>query len=138
MKRLFLDSSVLFTAVNSASGGSAKLFTISTWQLVVTSFVLTEVERNVRNKLYDHHLERFFLLTKHLTILQPKLKPILLEQAKQYIALKDAHILAEAKQINSNYLVTLDRKHFFTPAVGHFLQPQLVMTPQQVLSLRIE
>lgn len=134
MQRLFLDSSVVFTAVNSATGGSAKLFTVSTWQLVTTPFVLTEVERNVRKKLYDHHLERFFLLVEHLTILQLQFKPDLFEQAKCCIALKDAHILAEAKVANTNILVTLDRKHFFTPSATHFLQPQQVMTPQQVLA----
>lgn len=134
MKRLFLDSSVLFTAVNSATGGSAKLFTVPSWQLVTTPFVLTEVERNVRKKLYDHHLERFFVLVEHLTIVQPQLKPRLVVQAEHCIASKDAPILAEAKLVGSDILVTLDRKHFLTPAVERFLQPQLVMTPQQVLN----
>ncbi len=66
MKKIFLDSSVLFTAVNSPTGGSAKLFTLKNIKLTTSKLVLTETERNIREKLESYHLERFFLLTEKL------------------------------------------------------------------------
>ena len=60
--KLFLDSSVLFTAVNSSFGGSAKLFTLPEIKLYVSKIVLHEVENNVRKKLGEMYLERFFRL----------------------------------------------------------------------------
>ena len=51
MITVFLDSSVFFSAINSPSGGSAKLFTLKTIDLITSKLVLVEVERNVRKKL---------------------------------------------------------------------------------------
>ncbi|GAI34844.1 unnamed protein product, partial [marine sediment metagenome] len=69
--KVFVDSSVFFTAVNSPTGGSAKVFSLtSRFNLFVSLVVLAEVERNVRNKLTDQALERFFMLTKKTKILR--------------------------------------------------------------------
>jgi len=104
---VFIDSSVLFTAVNSLTGGSAQLFIQPQLSLVTSPIVLTETERNIRAKLYPHHLHRFLKLVSLLTI---------------------------SKTSKSNYLVTLDKKHFFTPKVRHFLKPQQVVTPKDLLT----
>lgn len=135
MKKVFLDSSVLFTAVNSPTGGSAKLFTLKNIQLVVSPFVLTEVERNVRKKLAGFHLERFFLLAKKVQIIAQKPNAAVIKKAKKLIAEKDAVILAEAKQANIDILVTLDKKHFLTPKAKQFLHPKKILTPKMFLSL---
>ena len=50
---IFLDSSVLFSAVNSPIGGSAKLFVTPNIRLFVSKIVLHEVEKNVRAKLHQ-------------------------------------------------------------------------------------
>jgi len=47
-KSVFVDSSVFFTAVNSPTGGSSKLFTIKNIDLMVSPLVLVETERNVK------------------------------------------------------------------------------------------
>ncbi|MCG2685926.1 type II toxin-antitoxin system VapC family toxin [Candidatus Parcubacteria bacterium] len=134
MKRAFLDSSVLFTAVNSPSGGSAKLFTLDKIKLVTSKVVLAETERNVRKKLRSYHLKRFFLLVGQLEILDQKPNSKLIEKARGVIVKKDAVILAEAKKAQSDFLITLDRKHFFTPSVAKFIKPQQVLTPKMLLS----
>lgn len=119
METVFVDSSVLFSAVNSPIGGSAKLFTTKRVTLITSRVVLTETERNIREKLQRYHLERFFMLVGKMTINRQ------LPNKKL-----DAVILAEAKRAKTRFLVTLDRKHFLTPAVGKFIQPQRAVTPK--------
>lgn len=132
---VFLDSSVLFTAVNSPTGGSSKLFTLKKVKLVVSSLVLTEVERNVRKKLQTYHLDRFFMLVDKLEVAGQLTDNLLIQKAKQVIVKKDAVILAEAKKSKCNYLVTLDKKHFLRPEVANFLKPQKVLTPKMFLEI---
>jgi predicted nucleic acid-binding protein len=130
IKTAFLDSSVLFTAVNSPSGGSSKLFTIKNLKLITSLLVLTEVERNVRKKLQSHHLSRFFLLVDKLEILKQKPDENTIRGAKKVIAKKDSVILAEAKKAKVDYVFTLDRKHFLTKSVEKFLGRKKVLTPK--------
>ena len=131
MKRLFLDSSVFFTAVNSPTGGSAKLFTLHGVELVTSKVVLKEVERNVRKKLQTYHLERFFLLAEKLSIIDQKPDHTAMSKARRIIVEKDAIILAEAKKASCDALVTLDRKHFMTEKVKKFLKPKEINDTQR-------
>ena len=132
---VFLDSSVLFTAVNSPAGGSSKLFTLKNIKLVSSVVVLAEVERNVRKKLQSYHLERFFLLVSKIDITSQIPNDRLVTQAQKVIAKKDALILAEAKQAKTHFLVTLDRKHFLIKSVAKFLKPQKVLTPKMFFKI---
>ena len=135
MKRIFLDSSVLFTAVNSPTGGSSKLFILRKVALCTSPVVLAEVERNVRNKLQKYHLTRWFMLVEKLFILDQMPEDVKIKQAKKVIVDKDAVILAEAKMSKCSILVTLDRKHFFTEKVRSFMRPMQIMTPKEVIEL---
>lgn len=132
MKRAFLDSSVLFTAVNSPTGGSAKLFTLKKIKLMTSKLVLTEAERNVREKLESYHLKRFFLLVQKLEIFEQESEPRLIQKAQKVIVKKDAVILAEAKMAKADFLLTLDRKHFLTSKVIKFLKPKKIFTPKML------
>lgn len=133
---VFVDSSVFFTAVNSPTGGSAKIFSLneSKFRLVTSPVVLTETERNVRKKLLDVHLERFLMLAKKLEVIKQTPKENLVNQAEIVIIKKDAVILAEAKQTRSDYLLTLDVKHFKTEAASKFVKPTEIVTPKELLS----
>lgn len=133
MKTAFVDSSVLFSAVNSPIGGSSKLFTLDKLQLVASPLVLAEVERNVREKLAVHHLERFFILAAKLKIVNQIPNDKIIKKAQKIIAAKDAVILSEAKQAKTDFLVTLDKKHFMTPAVEQFLGEKKVLTPKMLI-----
>lgn len=132
---VFIDSSVLFTAIKSPSGGSAKLFTLKKIKLISSPLVLGEVERNVRKKLQTYHLERFFLLVSKVNIINQKPSLSLLNKAKKVITEKDAVILAEAKRARTHLLVTLDKRHFFSTSVSTFLEPQKVVTPKMIIRL---
>ena len=133
ISRVFVDSSVLFTAINSPSGGSAKLFIIKKMKLLVCKVVLTEVERNVRQKLRSYHLERFFNLVENLEVVVGKPDKNLVRQAEGVTVKKDAVILAEAKRVKADYLVTLDRKHLLTEKADRWLKPKKVVTPKMLL-----
>lgn len=132
--QVFLDSSVLFTAVNSPAGGSSKLFTFQKLQLITSPFVLTEVERNIREKLENYHLDRFFFLVEKISIINQIPNSDLIEKAKKATAAKDVMILSEVKQSGSQYLVTLDKKHFLTDKAQKFLSPAKITTPKILLN----
>src|SRR3989344_6295248 len=135
VKSVFVDSSVLFTATNSPTGGSAKLFTLKNIKLMVSQLVLTETERNVRNKLHSYQLQRFFKLVEKTQILNQKPDSSLIIKAKKVIAEKDAVILAEAKQAKCDFLVTLDKKDFLNERVAKFLKPSIALTPKDLIGL---
>ena len=135
LKRVFLDSSVFFTAAKSPYGGSAKLFVLKNIQLVASRIVLAEVEKNVRKKLESYHLERFFLLAHLIEISSQKPNKTLIAKAERVIVKKDAMILAEAKQAKTDVLITLDKKHFLTDSAKSFLNPQKIATPKMFFSL---
>ena len=129
MITVFLDSSVFFSAINSPSGGSAKLFTLKTIDLITSKLVLVEVERNVRKKLLDYHLERFFFLAEKIKIVD------FINKAEEVIAKKDAVILSQAKQARTNFLVTLDKRHFLKAKATKFISPTKVLTPKDLLQM---
>ncbi|HLB61060.1 MAG TPA: PIN domain-containing protein [Patescibacteria group bacterium] len=135
---VFIDSSVFFTAVNSPTGGSAKIFSLSGSQfhLCTSRIVLVETERNVRKKLLNLHLPRFFMLSKHVHILNHIPRAAEIAAAQRVIAKKDAVILAEAKHASIIYVVTLDVKHFITNDVKQFLHPVKIVTPKELLTLK--
>ena len=135
MKSVFIDSSVFFTATNSPTGGSAKLFTLANIKLLVAPLVLTETERNVRSKLHSYQLQRFFKLAEKTQILNQKPDLSLIIKAKKVIAEKDAVILAEAKLAKCDFLVTLDKKDFLNEKVAKFLKPSIALTPKNLIEL---
>jgi len=135
MKTVFVDSSVLFSAVNSPIGGSSKIFTLKNVKLVTSRVVLIETERNVRNKLRDYHLERFFMLVEKLEVLKQLPNSQLIKKAKKVIVGKDSVILAESYKSKADFLVTLDLKHFLTGSVARFLRPQKALTPKMLIEM---
>lgn len=135
MKSVFVDSSVFFTATNSPTGGSAKLFTFKNIKLVVSPVVLTETERNVRNKLQSYHLVRFFKLVAKTQIMDQKPDMTLIKKARKVIEEKDSVILAEAKLAKCDCLVTLDKKDFLNEKVAKFLQPKVALTPKELIEM---
>jgi len=135
MKTVFVDSSVLFSAVNSPTGGSSKLFVLKDVKLIASKLVLAETERNVRQKLHEYHLDRFFMLVDKLEILRQLPDKKLIKKAKKVIIQKDSVILAESKKSAADFLVTLDKKHFLTNRVIMFLAPQKVLTPKMLIEV---
>jgi predicted nucleic acid-binding protein len=133
MKRLFIDSSVLFSAAYSARGHARDLIVMAAREeviLVISPLVLEETRRNLEESapetlpLYD-----LLVQTIPFEIIQPTKEDVL--EASQVVVLKDAPILAAAKTSRADLLVTLDRKHLLgKPILVKFIGLEIV-TPKE-------
>jgi predicted nucleic acid-binding protein len=136
-ERVFIDASVFIAAAGSASGGSALVLDICQgrrYAAVCSQRVLLEAQTNIRDKLPPAALARFYKL---LAALSPALVPPATEDEiarwAQFVAAKDAHVVASAVQGAAAYLITLDRKHLANEVVRAAGLPFQIMTPGDFL-----
>ena len=112
----FLDTSVLFAAVLSATGGARlilKLGEAGAVRLWIGPQVLREADNVLTRKAPESKAPFALLLERAKVSIGPEPDPTMLAQAKEVIAYApDARILAEALAAEVDYLVTLDRQHF--------------------------
>ena len=131
--RLFLDANIFIAAAASEEGGSSLLIEFCSQGKVyalTTRLVLREAERNVRSKLNEDALVRFYNLLAQLSpITIPLSGQDKIDEAASIVHPKDAHVLAAARSGNADYLVTLDRKHFLSDNVRQAILPMIVCTP---------
>jgi len=113
--RVFLDTSVLFAAVLSDTGGSRlilKLGEAGAVQLWVGPRVLQEADAVLARKAPGSKALFALLLDRGQVSVGPEPDDTALAQAKTVIDYPpDAHILGEALAVDADYLVSLDRKH---------------------------
>jgi predicted nucleic acid-binding protein len=134
--RVFLDTSVLFSAVFSSTGGARKLFLLGEaglLDLIIGPNVLREADETVRRKvpnslpLLAHLLE----IGRVQTTSAPK--PEQIESAGSMVAYRpDAHVLAEAICSEADWFVTHDKEHFLN-AKTSFNLPFIIGTPGDLL-----
>lgn len=135
-KKVFLDASVFIAAVGSISGGSSLILKICRgirYSAVTTRRVLLESKKNIQKKLPSGSLLRFY---KEISKLNPKIvdTPQDLGRYDDIISLKDRHVLASAISSKASFLITLDRKHFFTEEIKNAKLPIAIMTPGEFLT----
>ena len=113
--RVFLDTSVLFAAVWSESGGSRlilKLGEAGAVALWVGPTVLGEAEAVLRRKAPESRPHMALLLDRAQVQVGPEAGTEALAQALSAVDyVPDAQVLAEAVEIGVNYFVSLDQKH---------------------------
>jgi putative PIN family toxin of toxin-antitoxin system len=116
--RVFLDTSVLFSAIFSAHGSARDLLHLADQNivtLIVSQDVLDETERN----LLKNSPAKLPLYTLLIDALAPEIvgdpTPAEVEAVAQYTAQKDASIVAAAINANPDYLVTYDEKDLLRP-----------------------
>ena len=135
--RLFLDANVFIAAAGSHTGASALVLALCRHghaKAVTSRLVLFEAERNIRGKLGEDPLLRFYqeIAALDLDLVEaPSPEEIAIQS--RIIDPKDAHVLAAALKGGVDGLLTLDRKHFLSPSV---LQADLlfqIMTPGDFL-----
>ncbi len=124
MSQLFLDSSVILAASGNSQGGSSKIFELALKGRVVlftSRLAIMEAERNIREKLPLAAFTRFQLVfaTYPLTIVNEP-SEVFEKKVGKFIYRKDAAILAAAINSKTDYLLTFNRKHFFTQKVETF------------------
>ncbi|MDP3988383.1 MAG: PIN domain-containing protein [Candidatus Levybacteria bacterium] len=113
MIRVFIDSSVLFSACFSKKGASREIILNGIrgeLELVISDYVKEEAERNLKEKAPEAlpYLQQV-LEAIPFKIAKPTLNEI--ERAALYVEIEDAPIVAGAKYAKADYLVSLDRKH---------------------------
>jgi len=131
---VFLDSSVILSALASPSGGSRKILYAGTkgkLQLFTTPFVIEEVAK---------HLYKLGVKPNELEILLKKKVIRVISDAPQHIVKKfhsvivdpdDAPILAGAVLSGAHVLLSLDKGHILTDRVRKALKPLLVFSPKE-------
>lgn len=137
MTRVFLDANVYFAGCASPRGASALILQLArqgTIHLVTSRLVLREADRNLRRKSDRRSVEAFrhFLSTTDVTVL-PTPDDKVLRRYEAHIHPKDVPVLAAAVEAQVGYLVTLDRKHFLTPAVQTCARDMKILTPGDFL-----
>lgn len=117
MIRVFMDASVFFAALYSSQGAARDLIRLAFEEkvrLIVSQDILDEVARNILKKaphmatLYD-----LLLTTMDLETVDAPPQDIV-EQVAEYVAEKDAHVIAAALKAKPDYLVTYDQKHLLS------------------------
>lgn len=137
MKRIFLDSSVLFSAAYSHRGHSRDLILMAIREeiIVVSSqMVIDETRHNLAEDAPDKLLFLEYVVENIPFVFVEPTKREVLSAAKQ-VALKDAPIVAAAKKGEVDLLVTLDKKHLLEkPALAKFVGAEIV-TPKEAIGL---
>src|SRR5688500_4574925 len=106
--RVFIDSSVLIAAAISATGSARDLINLGlagTDQLIVSTFVLTEAQRNIARKV-PRDLPVFALIRTSLERRVVDPSPQLIATVAQTITAKDAPIVAAALTAQADHLAT--------------------------------
>jgi len=144
MKKIFIDSSVLVAACASKKGASALILAYCRQKKVKGYFspeVIGEAKKNVNLKLLPPAKKRLFILLQLTNLsLVPSSSVEGINRCESFIDKKDAPILAAALKSPAQFLITLDKKHFFKPRVTENITNLQIITPRdfvlKVLKLR--
>lgn len=136
--RVFIDASVLFSACYSETGASREIILKGVrgeLELVISDYVKEEVERNLKEKApkalpFLHQ----FLDAVPFKITKPTVKEV--EKAASFVDLEDAPIVAAAKHVKSDYLVSLDRDHLVGIVDGRKSRVKIVLPGELLKDLR--
>jgi predicted nucleic acid-binding protein len=114
--RVFLDTSVVFAAVLSSTGGARKLFQLAeagVIRLVIGPTVLQECDEVIRRKASGTlpRLAQLLAAARTETSSAPSSRQI--KTAKSYVHYgPDAYVLAEAMEARPEWFITHDKEHF--------------------------
>ena len=127
--RLFIDSSVLFSAANSAKGHSRDLMIMSANGeiiILLSNYVLQETFRNLA-QLKQPPLEAFEEILANTNIEVVEVSKLAVLDAGKLVALKDSPIIAAAKLAKVDFLVSLDKKHILNhPELESYIKAAIV------------
>jgi predicted nucleic acid-binding protein len=132
IRRIFIDSSVLFIAANSARGHSRDLVLISATgklTLVLSEFVLEETRRNLVLTLPGTTVLERIIREARIEIVSVTRQQVL--DAMKWIIPKDAPIIAVAKASKVDMLVSFDKKHIIAhPELESYINAP-ILTPAE-------
>ena len=135
--RLFLDANVIYSASRSISGASYAIFQLREklfFSLVTSKLALVETEKNLFEKERSEVIDHFYELIKNIDVISVDSKTAK-RKYKDIIEEKDAPILYGALKTKADYLLTLDKKHFFTKRLTQSKFPFEIMTPGEFIRI---
>jgi predicted nucleic acid-binding protein len=136
-ERIFLDACVLFAGSHSPAGASGCIMDLGVdgeFEVAVSRIVIEEALRALRSKSGARAVARFFEF-----VANPRIRigeapsPAEIDRFSRVLPPKDRHVLASAVAIGSDFLVTLDRAHFFTPTIVEAKLPLKIVAPGDLL-----
>lgn len=133
--KLFLDANIIYSASRSEKGASSAIFQLKDkfkLNLISSKLALIEAERNIVEKEGPSVLERFYNFIKVINVISidsNKAKIFYIKTIEE----KDAPILYGARQSNADFLITLDKKHFFTDTINGKSLPFKIITPGEFI-----
>lgn len=137
--RVFLDSSILITALLSSRGGSFYILTQlkDKYRFLINEYVFNETLTTLNRKFpHRKELKNYLFLLMGLSKIEilPKPSKFSLKRVSKIINKKDAPILISALQ-TSHYLITLDKKDFLNPKVLEFTKKKKlsILTPKEFI-----
>jgi predicted nucleic acid-binding protein len=136
MSSVFLDSSVLFSAIYSSTGAARDLLRLALQgkvHLILSGDVLIETRRNLDQKVPELAplLEELLLQIPFELVPDPTKEEVWM--AEKYVHPKDAVIIAAAIKAQPDFLATLDRKHLIDPPDVATRSGLVINTPGDVL-----
>lgn len=136
--KVFFDTSVIFSAIYSPSGGSSKLASFIRSEIITgitTQTVIEELEDNLYKLnetnpkiIHDFLKENNFLVRKSISLSE-------IEPYQTLVEKKDAHVIAGAILTNCDYLVTLDKKHLNNIKVKIKITQVKILSPKELLQI---
>lgn len=136
--KVFFDSSVIIAALFSHTGASATIISFCEPKLIggyISDGVVSEVNEVLRRKFPEalNLFKEFMKISKlKVVVVKPKSK---ISLAKKWIKdPDDAKILAAAKQIEVDYLLTLDIRHFIRDEGVSIKSGLNILTPGDFLN----
>jgi len=116
--KVFLDANIFFAGARSPRGGSGFILELAKkkkLEIVTVNHALLEAEQNILKKLGLPYLNRHYQNVLEIKLKIQSIKFVTLGEIakfKKVIPKKDIPILLGAILSKSQFLVTLDRKHF--------------------------
>ena len=142
---IFLDANIIFTAIFSKSGASNLLFQLAEKyskkiQLVTSKYAIQEAHKNLllKCKIPDLELEfahKVALLNK---VFHDNADTIDFDFYSKIIQEKDAPILHAANKLKANFLITLDKKDFFSSKIKKVKFIYKIVTPGEFLKHHLQ
>src|SRR3990167_6769969 len=137
MIRVFLDANVYFAGFDSPKGASALILELvrrKKVEVYASRLVLREADRNLRSKSEKEALKAFrrYLQSAKVRIV-PAPDEALFKPYESYLHPKDLPVLAAALVVKSDFLITLDRRHFLTPQVPARVTKIKICTPHDFI-----
>lgn len=136
MVKVFLDASVLFSAVYSGAGASRAIAEQGRRGRLIIITTETVVEEVIRNLVKFRDIDEAdvyefvgeYKIAVRESVTREEIKPF-----TGIIEEKDAHVFSGATLTQSDFLVTLDKKHINNLKIKRVIKKPRVVSPKELL-----